>query len=496
MSNKRYLFAAILAVGMNLSIVANPAPPLVLLEDEDGMVEQPAQPKTTTTQSTTTTSTSKQTTSKSAAQTSKQPVTKGGLVLIDEEEEARKAAEEAARLEAERKAAEEAARLEAERKAAEEAARLEAERKAAEEAARLEAERKAAEEAARLEAERKAAEEAARLEAERKAAEEAARLEAERKTAVTTQSTQSNDADDIKDAILEAQRIALQASEDARRQAAKADSIMQLQQQQEKRLKLLEAKNKANQEATSEAYMEPAEQPASEMETGQPTPTGKETVFTRYYKHSGQNLISILSVGHSTYFQVGQTMDGSAMDYTFKRNMLNFEILEWRVKWFGMQMLNFEMGINSTGILEGYPKRYTYKFERGGKKPDERVEATGKTMWFAYKPAVKFYIPCTKWLAVELYGGMEVDLTKMWSSINRSYYTNSQDISRKEGAKIPEQNFFVGIHCGAGLMFSAVPHIPLEIKMEYRNPLKGNTALVPQGIYISAQLHLATPVKK
>lgn len=141
------------------------------------------------------------------------------------------------------------------------------------------------------------------------------------------------------------------------------------------------------------------------------------TVFQRYYKHSGQTMVSILSMGYSTYFQVGSTMDGAPADYTFLRNMLNFEILEWRVKWFGMQILNFEMGINQETTIRGTPTRYIYTFERGGENSDERVEATSKTKWFAYKPAVKFYVPCTKWLALELYGGIEVDITKMWSKI-------------------------------------------------------------------------------
>ena len=577
MSSIRLFGTAILAFGICLTTLAYQAPPLVLLEDEDGVVEQPAQ-----SQSDKKPAPKQDSKSSTQATTKSQPTKVGGLVLVDEEEEARKAAaeeeeearleaerkaaeeaarleaerkaaeeaarleaerkaaeeaarleaerkaaeeaarleaerkaaeeaarleaerkaaEEAARLEAERKAAEEAARLEAERKAAEEAARLEAERKAAEEAARLEAERKAAEEAARLEAERKAAEEAARLEAERKAAEEAARLEAERKAAeeaarLEAERKAAEAQEEMRNALLEAQKAAQQASDEAQRQAAKTDSLMQVQRQQEKRLKMLEAKDKAEkkQEPATTTGSQGPEDPAVSAE---PAPTNEKTnIFQRYYKHSGQTLVSILSMGYSTYFQVGPTIDGSPSDYTFLRNMLNFQMFEWRTRWFGMQLLNFEMGVNRPTTLDGYPTRYIYEFERGGENPDERAEATGKTMWFAYKPAVKFYVPCTKWLALELYGGLEVDMTRMWSKMNRSYYTNSREFSKKEGAKIPEQNFFFAMYCGAGFMFTAIPHIPLEIKAEYRCPTKGNTALVPQGIYISAQLHLAVPVKK
>ncbi|MGN1248188.1 MAG: hypothetical protein ACI4UO_06340, partial [Paludibacteraceae bacterium] len=135
MLRKRFFWATILAASMSLSAVAHQAPPLQLLEDENGEVEQPLPQQTSApTQEETSlplTNTPKDE-SKSTPATKPQPFSQGGLILIDEDEEV-------ARIEAERKAAEEAARLEAERKAAEEAARLEAERKAAEEAARLEA---------------------------------------------------------------------------------------------------------------------------------------------------------------------------------------------------------------------------------------------------------------------------------------------------------------------------------------------------------------------
>ncbi len=469
MNFTRFIGTATLLLSISLTTMAYQAPPLVLLEDEDGVVEQPTQP-----QSDTQPAPKQDTNSPTRATTKSQPAKVGGLVLIDEEEEARKAAEKAARLEAERKAAEEAERLEAELKVAEEAARLEAERKAAEEAARLEAERKAAEEAARLEAERKAAEEAARLEAERKAA------------AVQ---------EEMLNALLEAQKTAQQASEEAQRQAAKTDSIMQVQRQQEKRLKMLEAKENSQKEQEPATPIETKLKDTPQATT-EPATDKKTTFFQRYYKHSGQTMVSILSMGYSTYFQVGSTMEGAPSDYTFLRNMLNFEMFEWRTKWFGMQILNFEMGINQETTIRGTPTRYIYTFERGGENSDERLEATSKTMWFAYKPAIKFYVPCTKWLALELYGGIEVDITKMWSKINSSYYTKSPDYSEQEGAKIPEQNFFLAIYCGTGFMFTGIPYIPLEIKAEYRCPIKGNTALVPQGIYISAQLHIAVPVKK
>ena len=468
MSKKRFLWTTMLITGFNLIIIANQNPPLLLLEDEstEQTTAQP-QPEQQNINTTTTVTTSAPATE--LKQTATQPATIGGLILIDEaaEEAQRKAAEEAARIEAERKAAEEAARIEAERKAAEEAARIEAERKAAEEAASIETERKAAEEAASIETERKAAEEAASIEAQRKNIEEAA------------SNQQSKDiTDKMIEALLETQKMALQ-------QAAKADSILQVQRQQEQRLRELEARQN-EQQPTKAIDTKPVEEPQQETPVVEPLKE-KQTVFQRYYSHSGQNMLSIISVGYSTYFQVGPLATGPATEYAFKRHMLNFEIFEWRAKCFGMQMFNFEMGINTPN-----PDKGIYMFERGGYLPDERVEATARTMWFAYKPAVKFYIPCTKWLAIELYGGVEVDLTYAWNFINSSYYAQSY----AEKQQVPEQNYFLSAYGGAGLMFTGIAPLPLEIKAEYRHPVQGNTALVPQGIYISAQLHLAAPIKK
>ncbi len=295
------------------------------------------------------------------------------------------------------------------------------------------------------------------------------------------------------------------AYEEALKQANKSDSIRLIQWQLEQELKKLKEqqaaleaqkqKEQEEKEVTEQAAV--AAQAAGQQETANVQPE-KETLFTRYYKHSGRNMLSILSVGYSTYFQVGPAVAAGASPTgdAFKRHILNFELFEWRAKCFGMQMFNFEMGLNTPFVSEEHPEQNRYLFERGGYYLDERVEATAKTMWFAYKPAVKFYILCTKWLAVELYGGAEVDLTKMWSKINSTYYTGYHNETNQDGLRIPEQNFFVGAYGGAGLMFTAVPQVPLEIKAEYRHPVKGNTALVPQGVYISAQVHLANPIKK
>ena len=154
-------------------------------------------------------------------------------------------------------------------------------------------------------------------------------------------------------------------------------------------------------------------------------------------------------------------------------------------------MLNFEIGVNTPGWTEG--GIYLTRLMSGGeinhtgygsglKKADVR------TMWFAYKPAVKFYIPCTDWLAIELYGGIEIDLTTAWSEINPQYY--------KSNKYIPGRNYFLGAYGGLGLMLTPVPALPIEIKAEYRHPVHGNIDIVPQGFYLSTQLHLGVPIRK
>ena len=611
MSKKRFFLAAVLAAGIGLTTTAYQAPPLLLVEDEDGVVEQPAQ--------TISAKESNPADQRKTAKSAPAPSTaQGGLVLIDEEEnsqvqddrkaeetrleqerieaekraeEARLAAEKKAKAEADKKAKEEAARIEKARQdsikaAQEEAKRIEKARQDSINAAKAEAIRiekmrqdsiraarqdsirieKArqdsidqAQEAERIRIEKarqdsiEQAQEAERIRIEKarqdsiEQAQEAERIriekarqdsieqaqEAERvrieqarqdsirnaekeddekqtnaavqvyvapSASAPAQNTQS---DDLNSKMLEAVQ---RAYEEALKQANKSDSIRLVQWQLEQELKKLKEqqaaldaqkqKEKEEKEA-AELAAALAAQAAAQQEAANAQPE-KETVFTRYYKHSGRNMLSILSIGYSTYFQVGSAVAAGASPTgdAFRRHLLNVELFEWRAKCFGMQMFNFEMGLNTPFVSEENPEQNRYLFERGGENADERVEATAKTMWFAYKPAVKFYIPCTKWLAIELYGGAEVDLTKMWSKINSTYYTGYHNETNQDGLRIPEQNFFVGVYGGAGFMLTAVPQVPLEIKAEYRHPVRGNTALVPQGVYISAQLHLASPIKK
>jgi hypothetical protein len=219
----------------------------------------------------------------------------------------------------------------------------------------------------------------------------------------------------------------------------------------------------------------------------------KLSLRERYYKKSGTNFLSVVSVGYSTVFLMPNNMDGlTSTEFAGKRHFINFEVFEWRAKLFGMQMFNFEIGVNTPGYTQ--TGTYLSTLMSGGGDTDgdgygnDLAEADKRTMWFAYKPAIKFYIPCTDWLAIELYGGVEIDLTTAWSKINAEYYELNKDI--------PGQNYFMGAYGGLGLMFTPAPAMPIEIKAEYRHPVQGNMDIVPQGFYLSAQLHLGAPIRK
>ena len=66
---------------------------------------------------------------------------------------------------------------------------------------------------------------------------------------------------------------------------------------------------------------------------------------------------------------------------------------------------------------------------------------------------------------------------------------------------MPEQNFFLGAFGGMGLLFQYVPALPVEIKAEYRHPITSGTVIsneniVPQGFYLTAQVHLGAPIHR
>lgn len=238
------------------------------------------------------------------------------------------------------------------------------------------------------------------------------------------------------------------------------------------------------------------EQTTAQVVEEEPVEVEHLSAAKKYYKKSGDSFLSIVSVGYSTMFLMPTNAEAAGLkstEFAFKRHLINFEIFEWRAKCFGMQLFNFEMGINTkTSDKEIKDTKFPLAQNmRGGENNTYVAANSQKEMWFAYKPAIKFYIPCAQGFALELYGGAEIELSKYWDKVAKTYYDEP-----KENGFNPEDNYFIGAFGGLGLVFSGIPAMPLEIKAEYRHPVQGNTEIIPQGFYLSAQLHLGAPIHK
>jgi len=214
-------------------------------------------------------------------------------------------------------------------------------------------------------------------------------------------------------------------------------------------------------------------------------------VWKRFYNHAGKNYLSFVSAGYSTFFLMPRNPGNYPVaEYFGKRHIINFEVLEIRSRIFGVQWLNFEFGVNNTCTTSNGVQLTRYM--RGGNDEYANhhsgvIEATGREMWFAYKPGLKVYIPINEFCAALVYGGLSVDITRMWSSFFKHYYPNTD---------IPANNYFMGSYVGAGFVFMGTIYMPVEIKCEYRHPHTGNKGIVPQGFYLSAQVHLGKPYKR
>ena len=212
----------------------------------------------------------------------------------------------------------------------------------------------------------------------------------------------------------------------------------------------------------------------------------------RFYKRSGYSYVSLVSVGYYTPFLLPNNPQGYAItEFTGRHHYLNVSFLDFRVRLIGAELLDFEFGVNTPGMTKNGVDLPT--IGRGGSTPGSIADAKFNTMWFAWKPTVKFYVPATSWLAAEVYAGAHVDITYLWSQVHKTYYKNDP--------LIPVQNFFVGAHVGVGLLFAGPVGVPIELKCEYRHPVSvtktvdghtftSNYALVPQGFYLGLQLHV------
>lgn len=210
--------------------------------------------------------------------------------------------------------------------------------------------------------------------------------------------------------------------------------------------------------------------------------------YKRYYKRSGITYVSLVSAGYSTNFLLpNNPMGYDITEFTGRQHFLNISFVDFRIHFVGAELLDFEFGVNTPG-----PTKHGVNLGKTGSMgcalDDENYpyaieQASLKSMWFAWKPCIKFYVPATNWLAAEVYAGAFVDITGVWDKVCRGFYTGKT-------IDAPQQNHFVGGFGGVGLLFAGPVAVPLELKCEYRCPSKGNKLLMPEGFYLGMQVHI------
>ena len=205
--------------------------------------------------------------------------------------------------------------------------------------------------------------------------------------------------------------------------------------------------------------------------------------FKRYYKRSGISYVSLVSAGYSTNFLLpNNPMGYDITEFTGRQHFLNISFVDFRVHFVGAELLDFEFGVNTPGKTK-HDIELGREGSMGGASEYSIEPAKLKSMWFAWKPSIKFYVPATNWLAAEVYAGAFVDITGMWNKICPGYYTGPT-------ADAPERNHFVGGFGGIGLLFAGPVAVPVELKCEYRCPSQGNRMLMPEGFYLGLQVHI------
>lgn len=191
---------------------------------------------------------------------------------------------------------------------------------------------------------------------------------------------------------------------------------------------------------------EPKSQPVKEPQPAKepkPKKDHSDSWVNRYFNRSGYSSLSYLSVGY-----MYSCMDG--------HHLVNASILDFRATLIGFSLLNVEMAVSP------FNKR------------------------FAYKPALRIYIPVYKYLSVVPYGGAEIDASYIGKYFDKNYtYDETKD-------------FYINAVGGVALNLTAARHVPMEIKVEYRHALleRANGALSPKGIYVGAQIYFGSVFKK
>lgn len=161
--------------------------------------------------------------------------------------------------------------------------------------------------------------------------------------------------------------------------------------------------------------------------------------LNRFYNYSGFSSLSYLSAGY-TYSCMGG------------KHMVNASVFDFRVGLFSASLLNVEMSVSP------FDKR------------------------FAYKPNIRIYIPIAKCFSLVPYGGAEVDASYLGQYFDKSYAYNV------------DKDFYINAVGGIALNLTAMRHVPIEIRAEYRHPVKESYAgaLNPKGVYVGAQIYFGS----
>lgn len=169
----------------------------------------------------------------------------------------------------------------------------------------------------------------------------------------------------------------------------------------------------------------------------------KEPLRKRFYNYSGYSSLSYLSVGYT---------------YSFidKHHLITTSLFDFRAALFGMSPLAVEFSVS----------------------PLQKK--------LIYKPSVRVYIPIAKCLSIAPYIGLLVDASYLGKYVNESYEYNY------------ESDFFMDMYAGLALHLTAAKNVPIEVKAEYRHPIKKAMQgdFYPQGIYVSTQMYIGSIFNK
>lgn len=239
------------------------------------------------------------------------------------------------------------------------------------------------------------------------------------------------------------QQIEAQQKETERLQKEIAKANEKAKKEQEKAKAEAEKAQKQKEKAQEKAQVKAKEpKPAKQKKEKAPV-DHSNSWLNRYFNRSGFSSLSYLSLGYTYSF-----MDG--------HHLVNASLLDFRASLVGASLLNVEMSVSP------FNKR------------------------FAYKPAIRIYIPVLPYLSLVPYGGAEIDASYIGQYLDHNYtYDKTTD-------------FYINAVGGVALNLTAAKHVPMEIKVEYRHPvLEGtNGALHSKGIYIGAQIYFGSVFKK